>query len=183
MMARPAPPSAGTAKILILIGLALQALFVVLFLYLGLVTLAVSSAIGGIGAGVAGIWFGVAVIGVLILLLVYMFTYRRVADGDYEGARTPTLIWGIICIFISTISGILYLVAYVKLGDAVREMQTPSYGGAPSAYAPPGTPYAPAAPAVAPPPPPAPNCPKCGRPGTWVAQYNRFYCYTDQQYL
>jgi len=45
-----------------------------------------------------------------------------------------------------------------------------------------------AAPAAPPPPMPpagvaAPTCPKCGKPGTWVAQYNRFYCYTDQQYL
>lgn len=35
-----------------------------------------------------------------------------------------------------------------------------------------------AAPATA-----APMCPTCGKPGTWVAQYNRYYCYTDQKYL
>ena len=179
MMARPVPPSAGTAKTLILIGLILQLLFVLLFLGLAAAILATVP----FGGFAVVILLPFVVIGLLILALVYLFTYRRVADGDYEGARTPTLIWGIICLFISTISGILYIVAYVKLGDAVREMQTPPYTGTPPTYAAPGMPYAPAAPAAAPPAPPAPNCPKCGRPGTWVAQYNRFYCYTDQQYL
>jgi hypothetical protein len=46
-----------------------------------------------------------------------------------------------------------------------------------------------AAPPVASPPPmaPAPGgapvCPRCGRPATWLPQYNRYYCSTDQQYL
>ena len=41
-----------------------------------------------------------------------------------------------------------------------------------------------AAPAYgAPPPGNAPTCPRCGKPTTWVAQYNRWYCNTDQQYL
>ncbi len=26
-------------------------------------------------------------------------------------------------------------------------------------------------------------CPRCGQPATWVAQYNRWYCNTDRQYL
>jgi flagellar basal body-associated protein FliL len=49
---------------------------------------------------------------------------------------------------------------------------------------------APAAmPAAPPPPPPAPRapatpiCPRCGQPSTYIAQYNRYYCYTDKQYL
>jgi hypothetical protein len=28
-----------------------------------------------------------------------------------------------------------------------------------------------------------PVCPTCGQPGTYVAQYNRYYCYTDKTYL
>ena len=43
-----------------------------------------------------------------------------------------------------------------------------------------------AMPAQAPPmgaPMAAPACPKCGKAATWVAQYNRWYCDTDRQYL
>ncbi len=31
--------------------------------------------------------------------------------------------------------------------------------------------------------PNAPPCPRCGRPATWVAQYNRWFCSTEQQYI
>jgi hypothetical protein len=36
-----------------------------------------------------------------------------------------------------------------------------------------------------PPPPPtaAPNCPFCGGPLTFIAQYQRWYCYRDQRYI
>jgi len=41
---------------------------------------------------------------------------------------------------------------------------------------------------AAPPAPPmaapaAPVCPKCGKPTTYIAQYGRYYCYTDNQYV
>ncbi|MDW8033579.1 MAG: PRC-barrel domain-containing protein [Nitrososphaerota archaeon] len=26
-------------------------------------------------------------------------------------------------------------------------------------------------------------CSKCGKPGTWIPQYKRYYCYTCKQYL
>lgn len=43
-----------------------------------------------------------------------------------------------------------------------------------------------AAPAAAPPAPspgtPPVNCPRCGRAATFIAQYNRHYCYSCQQY-
>ncbi len=28
-----------------------------------------------------------------------------------------------------------------------------------------------------------PLCPKCGKPGTWVEEYKRWYCYSCQEYL
>jgi sporulation protein YlmC with PRC-barrel domain len=31
--------------------------------------------------------------------------------------------------------------------------------------------------------PAVPVCPKCGKPGTWIPQYKRYYCYTCKQYL
>ncbi|MEM2276625.1 MAG: hypothetical protein QXU43_06035 [Thermoproteota archaeon] len=33
------------------------------------------------------------------------------------------------------------------------------------------------------PQPAVPVCPKCGKPGTWIPQYKRYYCYTCKQYL
>ncbi|MGQ9596042.1 MAG: PRC-barrel domain-containing protein [Thermoproteota archaeon] len=37
-------------------------------------------------------------------------------------------------------------------------------------------PTAPAQPAV-------PVCPTCNKPGTWIPQYKRYYCYTCKKYL
>jgi hypothetical protein len=28
-----------------------------------------------------------------------------------------------------------------------------------------------------------PACPRCGRPTTWIPEYSRYYCSTDQQYV
>jgi sporulation protein YlmC with PRC-barrel domain len=28
-----------------------------------------------------------------------------------------------------------------------------------------------------------PTCPQCGKPGTYISQYQRWYCYTDKRYL
>jgi len=39
------------------------------------------------------------------------------------------------------------------------------------------------APAAAPAAPQAMTCPRCGKPATWIAQYSRWYCYTDAQYV
>jgi hypothetical protein len=38
-------------------------------------------------------------------------------------------------------------------------------------------------PVAAPPQPAAGTCMRCGKPATWVAQYNRWYCYSCQQYV
>jgi hypothetical protein len=64
----------------------------------------------------------------------------------------------------------------------------PGYSAPPPGYAAPPPAYLPP-PAQAPPPPmppaapSAPICPRCGKPTTWVAQYNRYYCYTDSAYV
>jgi len=60
--------------------------------------------------------------------------------------------------------------------------------GGPSGPTPPmqTAPASPSAPVMAPPPmaaPAAPICPHCGQPSTYIAQYGRYYCYTDKQYL
>jgi hypothetical protein len=122
-------PSGQTAKTLILVGLVLQALFVLVAIGAGLLFLIVF----------IGIFFLIAgFFGLIWLLLVYVFSYRRASDGDFEGARTPTLVFAILSFLtLSLIPAILYLIAYVKLGDAVREVSSvPPPGPYPS---PPGS--------------------------------------------
>jgi hypothetical protein len=156
-------PSGHTAKTLILVGLILQGLFVLILLGFGILLLIVFV---GVFLLIAGF------LGLLWLILVYTLSYRPASDGNYESARTPTLIFAILSFLsLSLISAILYLIAYIKLGDAVRETTMPMTF--PPAYAPPipGA-YPPqyAAPYQQPPPPAGQMqvCLKCGtvRQGT-----------------
>ncbi len=147
--------SGETACTLILIGLILQGIEVVILLLIGLVFLIVPF----LGAVVLGI----AVIGIIWLVLVYSFSYQRAVEGDYGDARTPTLVFGILSLLtFGLISGILYIIAYVKLGDAEPTWSQPAQGwGAPPAPAW-GAPPAPAW-GTAPIPSGSKFCPACGR--------------------
>lgn len=123
--------------------------------------------------------------------------------GQFAAAREQTIFPMILGFIAVLIVGLLLLIAYTKF-DSVIAWQR----GAPSAMAPTWAPMA-GPPVAAPPPPattppaavpssPAPaympgppmaavtaaaTCPRCGRPATWIAQYSRWYCYTDQQYV
>ncbi|HKN06682.1 MAG TPA: hypothetical protein VJ021_03620 [Thermoplasmata archaeon] len=55
-------------------------------------------------------------------------------------------------------------------------MGGPTPGGGPQAPTPPSQ-------TAGATPPAAPVCPACGQPGIYIAQYGRFYCYSDKQYL
>ncbi|HYK92891.1 MAG TPA: hypothetical protein VEY07_02470 [Thermoplasmata archaeon] len=211
------PPSAGTAQTLILLGLIFQLIFSLIFLIAGIVAiaayLAATSVLGGaytgFALGGAVFYLIAAAFSIILLYVAYFMTYRRVVEGHYEEARGPALLLGILeLIFGGIITGVLYLVGWIKLGDAVNEMrQPPGYApgympgqpmpgyGAPApgyAQSPAASPYpaaaaptAPvaAAPAAAPAPMGAPACPRCQRPATWVAQYSRWYCYNCAQYI
>jgi hypothetical protein len=139
--------SGETAHTLILVGLILQGIQVAIVLGIGFLVV--------LAPGLGGIIFGAAAIGILWIVLVYSFSYRRTEEGDYEGARTPTLVFGILSLLgLGLISGILYLVAYSKLGDAIDETTdvTPPWN------------------------PPAPisgmkYCPACGRPSPSSSRY------------
>ncbi len=196
------PPSAGTAQTMVMIGLIFQIIFAAIFFFaVGLAGILVASA--------AGLGFGFLIVPLIFLILFgliplfflyvgYEWCYKRVKAGDYEGARTPTLILAILeLIFGGVLPGIFYLIGYLKLGDAINEMRqppmyAPGYAAPPvGGYVQPGPGYAPApgAPAAAPAPmaapgaPQAPACPRCQRPATWVPQYGRYYCYNCSQYL
>ena len=124
----PAQRVASTAATLILVGLILQGIEVGVLLLVGLFFLIVPF----LGAVILGL----ALLGVLWLVLVYVFSYQRVREGDYLGARTPTLVFAILSLIsIGLISGILYLIAWVSLGDAARASQSPQmpWGSAPVA--------------------------------------------------
>jgi len=103
--------SGNAAKILTLTGLALQAAqvgvwFLVGFYFSAEPTLRIiSSFLGGIG--------------ILWLLLVYVLSYRRMATGDFAGARTPTLVFAVLSVFtVSLLSGLFYVLAYNELDGA-----------------------------------------------------------------
>lgn len=115
--------SGETAKTLILIGLILQVIEVVILLGIGLLFIVVPF----LGAVV----FGLGVIGTIWVLLVYWFSYKPTSEGDFTGARTPTLVLAIISLLtFGLISGILYVVAYAKLADAEHEGFGPPPGPA-----------------------------------------------------
>lgn len=200
------PPSGSTAKTLILVGLILQLVFGLIFL-IGFGVVAAVSATVGVFPIFALVWIIFGALGFIWLFLVWIFSYKPVSQGQYEQARTPTLVFAILSLVtLGIISFVLYLIAYIKLGDAIREAQTPpaGYYGAPGMAPPMGgmappmgqpmaspmaqpmgqTPAAPV-PGAAPSAPVAGGviCPRCGQPATYVAQYNRYYCYRDQQYV
>jgi hypothetical protein len=98
--------------------------------------------------------------------------------GPIQYKRKYTLWVLIVLVILCWPAAILYYftrdkVPVQELQSYATPMATPSYSA----------PYPTAAPAAPPPVAPAPNCPRCGRPTTWIAQYSRFYCTTDQQYV
>ena len=122
------------------------------------------------------------------------YTQPVMAPGPVQYKRKYTLWVLVVLILFCWPAAIIYYFTRDKV--PVQEFQTYSMpvGGA---YAPAGS----MQPGMSPPPmqpsmgvpssPPqpipsggvAPNCPRCGRPTTWVGQYNRWYCVTDQQYV
>lgn len=134
-----------TAETLILIGLILDIILEVVLLFVGLFFLIVPV--------IGGVLLALAVIGFVWVALVWGFSYSRVKAGDYEGARTPTLVFAILSLLtLGIIPGILFLIAYLKLGDALdEEAYAPAWAPAPF-------PPVPAAPAS-----PPRFCAHCGR--------------------
>jgi membrane protease YdiL (CAAX protease family) len=138
------------------------------------------------GALIAGIWL---IIGGVVAVVVYLqmkSIEQKVNNRQYEAAKSQTLIWMILGFIFGIILGIILLIAYIKFDPVINWSRGQTGGGMPT-YAAPMSPGA--TPAVAPAPPPpgqpgaAPFCPKCGQPTTYVAQYGRYYCYNDKQYV
>lgn len=148
--------SGGTAKTLILIGLVFQVLVGIVFLFgLGLLVLLTASftlmtGVLGFSYFLALVWIGFGLIDFIFIFLVYTFSYRQTSRGYYQEASLPTLIVGILSlIFGGVITGILYILAYVKLRDAIQEQQQMTFRGFPA--------YPQGLPPTPPPPPPPPS--------------------------
>jgi Na+-translocating ferredoxin:NAD+ oxidoreductase RnfA subunit len=58
---------------------------------------------------------------ILFLYAVHQSVYRRLVQEEYEGARTPLLVVGILSLVLGLIPGIFYLVGYAQLRQAIRE--------------------------------------------------------------
>ncbi len=198
------PPSAQTADTLILIGFILQLVLALIWIAEAALSLVALAVFGLYAAGFAGAYHLLLLIDLFGVWYVYTHFYERSKAGNYLGAQDAgilSIIFGLIGG--GVIAGVLYIVAYLKLGDAIHEQRAmaggagmvgpypaaPPYSAPPPGAAPSAPPIAatspplPTAPGAAPIPPPAPICPRCGKPGTWIEQYHRYYCYTDQQYL
>jgi sporulation protein YlmC with PRC-barrel domain len=92
---------------------------------------------------------------------------------------------GAITLYISTKAGSMVEIEWgdVKtVGDIIllsKKVEIPQ----PAVTAAPAVQQAPAAAAPVTAQPAVPICPKCGKPGTWIPQYKRYYCYNCKQYL
>ena len=139
---RPPPPSAAAAESLVFAALILQILgaailtFAVLLLFGATAFHPIPFAwIAGLVAGILG------VVAIVFLYVAYEYSYLRIRRGDFAGAQGPTLVIGVLSLFLGLIPGILYLIGYLKLGDTLRELQ---FGAAFAGVSPPfGTPVIP----------------------------------------
>lgn len=139
---------ASTAKTLVLVAIILQAigfaigiLFVIVFAAGMLLTpVTTTGGPGGVtatittvpnAAVIVGLVFGVIfLIGLIWLLLDYFLIYKRLAEERVQEAETPALVLGIIQLIMGgIITGILIIIAYVKIKDSTSRRRMPPAAG------------------------------------------------------
>lgn len=80
-------------------------------------------------AWVAGVAAAVVVVVVVAFLyLAYSLSYQRIQREEYRAAQAPTLVIGILSLFLGVVPGIFYLIGYAKLDAAIREQQGAAAG-------------------------------------------------------
>ncbi len=96
---------AETAKTLVLVAMIFQIIFIAI-----------------------GLFFFVFLLGVLWLILDYVLVYSKISEGRLNEAETPCLVLAILQLILGgVIPGILMIIAYVKIKDAIRSrMPAPS---------------------------------------------------------
>lgn len=206
------PPEAQSIKSMLHLARILALIFGILILLGGIIYLAWVAYLSSVcstfigydaycGGAVAAalipaIYLVISGVFIVIVWMQMKSIEAKVNARQYEAAKSQTLIWMVLGFIFGIILGIILLIAYIKydpLINAQRAMMSggqppqggyPPQGGQPMYGAPP--PQAPTAMMGSPPPqaaPAVPFCPTCGKPGTYVAQYQRYYCYDDKQYL
>jgi hypothetical protein len=173
----------------------LSKIFAIIFVIINLLW-AVVSIVATLGFGIFFAW--IPIVAAVLNYLIYDHIKRAeslVAAGRYFEAKESLLIWMILGFFTGfALLGILLLIAYLDLDSLIDVQRQGQMGSAPPGWAPPtatpawpnptaATPIPSPIPAPAPLAPAAPSCPQCHQPATWIAQYGRWYCYNDKQYL
>lgn len=118
---------ASTAKTLTLVAIIIQVIFFVIGIVAiaGLAIVASTSGVPLLGAaGAFGILF---LVGLIWILLDYFLVYKPLAEERVEEAQTPSIVLGIIQLIIGgVITGILLIVAYVKIRDSMTRRAPPA---------------------------------------------------------
>ncbi len=130
---------ASSAKTLTLVAIILQSLFFILGLF-GIIAfiaviLGTTAGAGGatasfptVGLGVFGTIFAVVfAIGFIWILLEYFLVYKKLSEERVTEAETPAIVLGVITLlFGGIITGILLIIAYVKIRDSIAR-HPPAY--------------------------------------------------------
>jgi hypothetical protein len=197
------PAELSSLKSILNIARILALVFLIIFILVAIaqiLVLVALASLGFVGFAVVGAIFPILAFVISLLIWMQISEIKRLVDaGQYDAAKSKTLIWMILGFIFGVILGIILLIAYLKFDPVINWQRQQHMGGQPPAQggwnAPPPAQAAWSAPPAAPPPatapvaaapPPAPTggtCPRCGKPATWVAQYNRWYCYSCQQYV
>jgi len=128
--------------------------------------------------------FLVILIGGILILVGFLLGDAAVAalggsppsPTTYQNDLEGFFIWSGLGIFLVILGWLLRGMVFPMMAARKR--------AAPSMMAPAAPEPAPVMASPAPPPvPAAPLCPKCGKPTTYIAQYSRYYCYTDATYV
>jgi hypothetical protein len=133
------------------------------------------------------IGFVIILVGAILILAGFLLGEAAVAalgssppnpstyQNDLEGFFT----WAGVGIFLVVLGWLLKVMLFPMM--AARKQSSSSGMSAPAPA--PAPVMAPPAPPAAAPAPATPVCPKCGKPTTYIAQYSRYYCYTDSVYV
>ena len=171
-------PDVGTVRALLHAVRVLAVLICGLILLAGLVNVIV--ALVTFQFGFPGFVIGGIALVLNALIFLQAAEIRSLVNiGNYRLAKERTILWMILGFFPPFINGFLLLLVYLKLDTMTQASAGTGQGVAP-AWGPPAGAAAPGAPAGA---PGQLTCPRCGQPAHWIAQYGRWYCYHDQQYI
>jgi hypothetical protein len=168
-----APAPARTARLVTRLAVALRGIVslagVLILLIVGGLSVFRTGA-PSVGLDSVGAAFALAYVAVAAALTAagYTWCYSRIERGAYDEARPAALSLGVLgLIFGGVVAGILYLVAYVELGEALQQSSRAS-----AAF----VPYDSDQPAS------SIRCPRCRRPAAYVPPYQRYYCFRCARY-